>query len=210
VASSVGAVPRCERPQDGRIVGALGKRDGFSNVPALDGLRAVAILLVAGHHTPRGKTFPFNHGWIGVDVFFTLSGHLITFLLVSERRRTGGVHFGKFYLRRFTRIVPALFASPPMTSIGRLSYSIYPLHMTAFSWYAQLRPGIEALTSSLGLAHARGLALVHVGLEIGLALACAAASHYLLERPFLRLKDRFQARALAPSAATAVGPAVPS
>jgi peptidoglycan/LPS O-acetylase OafA/YrhL len=72
--------------------------------PELDGLRGVAILLVLLIHTlgqPRG-------GLLGVDVFFTLSGFLITTLLLEEWRARASISLGQFYLRRFFRLFPAL------------------------------------------------------------------------------------------------------
>lgn len=71
--------------------------------PALDGLRAIAILLVLGCHTDVLKG-----GWIGVDVFFVLSGYLITNILLRELRETGSVDLGAFYTRRAFRLLPAL------------------------------------------------------------------------------------------------------
>src|SRR6185369_2522612 len=49
-------------------------------------------------------------GWLGVDVFFALSGFLITSLLVEERERTGGIALARFYARRALRLLPALVA----------------------------------------------------------------------------------------------------
>jgi len=69
----------------------------------IEGLRGVAVLLVVlGHLTgwPRG-------GFVGVDVFFVISGFLITGLLVSEHERTGRVSLRGFYLRRVRRLLPA-------------------------------------------------------------------------------------------------------
>ena len=69
----------------------------------IEGLRGVAVLLVVfGHVTgwPRG-------GFIGVDVFFVISGYLITGLLVSERERTGRISIRGFYARRARRLLPA-------------------------------------------------------------------------------------------------------
>jgi peptidoglycan/LPS O-acetylase OafA/YrhL len=73
--------------------------------PALDGLRAVAILLVLGCHTAG---FALPGGWLGVDVFFTLSGYLITSILLREISATGSVALIDFYTRRAFRLLPAL------------------------------------------------------------------------------------------------------
>lgn len=73
--------------------------------PDIEGLRAVAILLVVGAHAD----VPWlAGGFIGVDVFFVLSGYLITRLLTDELTRTGRVQFARFYARRFRRLLPAL------------------------------------------------------------------------------------------------------
>lgn len=77
---------------------------------ALDGIRAISIVLVVGLHSPLLNTFPFNRGWIGVDVFFVLSGYLITTLLLREKAKRGTVSLKHFYLRRALRILPALYA----------------------------------------------------------------------------------------------------
>jgi peptidoglycan/LPS O-acetylase OafA/YrhL len=71
--------------------------------PALDGLRAIAVLIVLTHHS-----WLLPGGWIGVDVFFVLSGYLITSILDEELCRTGIIRFGNFYLRRALRLTPAL------------------------------------------------------------------------------------------------------
>ena len=82
--------------------------------PALDGMRGVAVLLVVAYHgeralAPRG-------GAIGVTMFFTLSGFLITTLLLLERERTGRIGLGRFYWRRALRLLPALVALVVVTS----------------------------------------------------------------------------------------------
>jgi peptidoglycan/LPS O-acetylase OafA/YrhL len=71
----------------------------------LDGLRGLAILLVLAGHL---KLIP--GGFLGVDVFFVLSGFLITNLLVEEWQRRRSIHLGRFYLRRGLRLLPAFFA----------------------------------------------------------------------------------------------------
>jgi peptidoglycan/LPS O-acetylase OafA/YrhL len=73
--------------------------------PALDGLRAFAIILVILTHSYR-QAFP--GAWIGVDVFFVLSGYLITSILTKEIRETGRISWGNFYARRVLRLTPAL------------------------------------------------------------------------------------------------------
>jgi peptidoglycan/LPS O-acetylase OafA/YrhL len=75
--------------------------------PSLDGLRAFAVLLVFGVHT-HPRLVPA--GSIGVDIFFVLSGFLITTLLVEELDRRGRISIGRFYIRRALRLLPALFA----------------------------------------------------------------------------------------------------
>jgi len=72
----------------------------------VDGLRALAVLAVIFYHAGVPG---FHGGYVGVDVFFVISGFLITKLLVSPRDTTPGLHFGNFYLRRARRILPALF-----------------------------------------------------------------------------------------------------
>jgi len=72
---------------------------------ALDGLRTVAILAVMLYHL---HVPGFEGGFIGVTVFFVLSGFLITTLLLGEHRRTGRIRLGTFWLKRMLRLYPAL------------------------------------------------------------------------------------------------------
>ncbi|HUH07103.1 MAG TPA: acyltransferase, partial [Egibacteraceae bacterium] len=69
----------------------------------IDGLRAVSLLLVIGFHSGLGL---FAGGYVGVDVFFVLSGYLITGLLVKEHQRTGRISLTDFYARRIRRLLP--------------------------------------------------------------------------------------------------------
>lgn len=71
----------------------------------IEGLRALAVLLVVGVHA--GVPW-LSGGFVGVDIFFVLSGFLITGLIVQEVTRTGQLRFIDFYLRRFRRLLPAL------------------------------------------------------------------------------------------------------
>jgi peptidoglycan/LPS O-acetylase OafA/YrhL len=74
--------------------------------PVLDGLRGVAILLVLGVNSLMGF---LPGGFVGVDIFFVLSGFLITTLLVEEWTRSGTISLKRFYARRALRLLPALF-----------------------------------------------------------------------------------------------------
>lgn len=83
-------------------------------LPELDGLRFIAFLLVFVHNAPPISTSKLwtalhEYGWIGVDLFFCLSGFLITKLLVTEREQTGEINIRNFYIRRILRIWPLYF-----------------------------------------------------------------------------------------------------
>jgi peptidoglycan/LPS O-acetylase OafA/YrhL len=86
----------------------------------IQGLRALAVLLVILDHAKIG---PFHGGFIGVDVFFVISGFLITGLLVSEAERTGRVSLLGFYARRARRILPAA----TVVIIATVGFAIYYL-----------------------------------------------------------------------------------
>ncbi|MBA2402361.1 MAG: acyltransferase [Bradyrhizobium sp.] len=77
----------------------------FRYNPSLDGLRAIAVVLVISDHCGVPV---FDQGYFGVDLFFVLSGFLITRLLVDEIDATGRVDVQRFYLRRLLRLTPPL------------------------------------------------------------------------------------------------------
>jgi hypothetical protein len=77
----------------------------LTQLPSLDGLRGIAILAVMLNNA---RYLP--GGFLGVDIFFVLSGFLITALLLQEWQRTGTIRLGAFYARRAHRLLPALFA----------------------------------------------------------------------------------------------------
>lgn len=83
----------------------LGEVLSRSRLPALDGLRAIAVLTVIIYHFG----FTAVPGDLGVSAFFVLSGFLITWLLLRELSQTGGISPGKFYVRRMLRIAPAYY-----------------------------------------------------------------------------------------------------
>ncbi len=88
-------------------------------IKGYDSLRAVSILLVLFSHLGLYGLLPENDyikdrvwsiisGTTGVQIFFTLSGFLITKILISEKNKFGNIHFKNFYIRRFLRLLPPL------------------------------------------------------------------------------------------------------
>jgi peptidoglycan/LPS O-acetylase OafA/YrhL len=118
-------------------------------VPALDGLRGVAVLLVMASHVRYAVPetfagFNFNEkvqgGFLGVDLFFVLSGFLITALLLREQGDRGAVRFGSFYGRRALRLLPAL-------------YVLLAAH-ALYAWVAGLSWENEVMTTKWALVYA--------------------------------------------------------
>ena len=85
-------------------------------LPSLDGLRAVSICLVLLWHmhsqgaVPGTNFFSYYYGTLGVQIFFVISGFLITWLLLDEEDKTGSVSLKSFYVRRGLRIIPVQIA----------------------------------------------------------------------------------------------------
>ncbi len=98
------------------------------NIPALDVLRSVAVLLVFTMHfahwnsaSARVTNFPFiSLGWTGVDLFFVLSGLLIGRQLWKELKQTGGIKIGRFLVRRGLRIWPLYFTFAALVTIEEI------------------------------------------------------------------------------------------
>ena len=86
--------------------------------PGLDGLRAIAVLAVLGYH---GGVSWLRGGFLGVDVFFVLSGYLITTLLLVEFGRSGRIALASFWIRRARRLLPAL----ALVFIGIAAYAAF-------------------------------------------------------------------------------------
>lgn len=81
--------------------------------PDIQGLRAIAVLMVVAFHAG----LPVPGGFVGVDVFFVISGFVITAMLHREWHQTGRMRFGRFYLRRFMRLTPALALTVTVTML---------------------------------------------------------------------------------------------
>ena len=88
---------------------------GFSHLPVLDGVRALAVGIVFVAHCGFESLIP---GGLGVTIFFFLSGYLITSLLRSEVAQTGRVQLGAFYLRRTLRIWPPLYITLALSALA--------------------------------------------------------------------------------------------
>jgi peptidoglycan/LPS O-acetylase OafA/YrhL len=120
-------------------------RDRFY-LPGLDGVRAVAILLVLGQHAP---TRPLIDGFVGVTVFFCLSGFLITTLLIRELH-TGTIDVRAFYRRRVARLCPALVTVVAVTTVVLLiSRRAFPdpVHLSAGQIFAPAGAAVVYATS---------------------------------------------------------------
>jgi peptidoglycan/LPS O-acetylase OafA/YrhL len=105
--------------------GVLQPRKSARSIPSLDGLRAISIGLVIVSHAVGTRGFPSfiprvltDHGTLGVQVFFVISGFLITTLLMEERANTGGISLRLFYARRTLRIFPPFYVFLAVIAAG--------------------------------------------------------------------------------------------
>lgn len=138
----VAPVPRAARLATARAADRIRREGRRPGIHALDGLRALAVALVLADH---GGIPGASGGFIGVDLFFVLSGFLITALLIDELARTGRIDLAGFWIRRGRRLLPALVLMvltvaavhelfPPEAVAGLRDDAI-----AAFSWMANWR-----------------------------------------------------------------------
>jgi peptidoglycan/LPS O-acetylase OafA/YrhL len=136
--------------------------------PEIDGLRAVAVLSVLLFHAGIAG---FSGGYVGVDVFFVISGFLITRLIVNEIGQTGRFDFFRFYTRRARRLLPASFTTFAVSTVlalmllspeslerfaGSLIYAVLSLSNFFFWWEADY---FDVAASSKPLLHTWSLAV---------------------------------------------------
>lgn len=114
--------------------------------PEIEGLRALAVSFVVAYHA---RIPGFSGGFVGVDIFFVISGYLISGLLIEEHRKRGRIDFVRFYARRARRLLPAAFLMISITLIAA-NFIVSPLE------YKELgKSGFFAAlsTSNLWFAH---------------------------------------------------------
>ena len=141
---------------------------GDDRITALDGLRAVALLIIMGFHFGVGW---LQGGFFSLDIFYVLSGYLITGLLLSEHRKRNGIRLGAFWLRRARRLLPALlvvlaavtlyvrFVAPPglypefrMSALSALFYFSNWWQIAASGNYFVANGAVSPLTHTWSLA----------------------------------------------------------
>ena len=108
----------------------MSRRLGY--LPALDGLRAIAVTSVLLYHLDVGWA---KGGFLGVDLFFVISGFLITTLLLRERDDTGRIGLGSFWTRRFKRLVPPLVVMTVVTIAAMRLWGL-PQQLASVRWDA--------------------------------------------------------------------------
>jgi peptidoglycan/LPS O-acetylase OafA/YrhL len=110
---------------------------GFGYQPALDGLRAIAVFGVLVYHA-FGETATLGRGgFLGVDIFFVLSGYLITSLLLAEHERSGRIALPSFWARRARRLLPAV-------ALTMVLVAVYAVTLAPESTREAIRPNVFA------------------------------------------------------------------
>lgn len=100
-------------------------------MPGIDGLRAIAVVAVLLYHA----SIPFMAGgFLGVEVFFVISGYLITRLLLSEWQASGTINLGRFWLRRARRLLPAVYVL--ILAVLLFAVLVLPEEVAALRWDA--------------------------------------------------------------------------
>lgn len=147
---------------DGAASQSLLERGGGHQRADIQGMRAIAVLLVVAYHA----NLPISGGYVGVDVFFVISGYVITRMLTREWDTSQRIGLGKFYMRRAARLLPSLglvlattaiasrFLESPLsgqqsTATGIRSSSLFSANFH-FLWHSR---GYFAKTESIPVLH---------------------------------------------------------
>ena len=136
-------------------------------MPGLDGMRALAVVTVMIYHANSDWLMG---GFLGVEVFFVISGYLITLLLISEHERDHGVNMKQFWIRRARRLLPALFvmlfaltlwtALFERSTLGKLRGDIVAALSYGSNWYqVYTGQGYSAANDFAPLRHLWSLAV---------------------------------------------------
>lgn len=141
--------------------------------PDIQGLRAVAVLAVVAFHAG----LPLPGGFVGVDIFFVISGFVITQMLQREWMRSGHISLGRFYARRFRRLVPALALMVTVTA-GAALVLLPPLQ-------------IAQVTASTGVGAMLVMANAIIALSTDGYFEPAAESNPLLQTWSLSVEEQF-------------------
>jgi peptidoglycan/LPS O-acetylase OafA/YrhL len=156
---------------------------GPRRIPSLDGLRALSISLVILSHLLGTRGFPLGEralgaagdiGYLGVRVFFVISGYLITSLLLKEHGKTGTVSLGGFYTRRAFRIFPAFYAFILAMAVADIAGAVM----------LNQRDVLHALTYTMNYHYVRSWELGHIwSLSIEEQFYMLWPALFLLARP---------------------------
>jgi len=159
---------------DGRLAGpAIAPGERSSRRPDIQGLRAIAVGLVVAFHAG----LPIPGGFVGVDVFFVISGFVITAMLMRQKEVSGRVRFASFYGRRFLRLTPALALLVTVVACASL--------------VLQGPFGAQQTTASTGLGAMLLMANVVVSHASGDYFADAATTNPLLNTWSLSVEEQF-------------------
>ncbi|MEY4136744.1 MAG: hypothetical protein RL205_872 [Actinomycetota bacterium] len=149
----------------------MGERS--SRRPDIQGLRALAVTLVVLFHA----RLPVSGGFTGVDVFFAISGFVITAMLLRQRAQTGRIAMGTFYFRRFLRLTPALALVVGVVAIG--------------SFFLQGPYGDQQTTAATGIGALLLSANFVIGHAAGDYFAAGAVHNPLLNTWSLSVEEQF-------------------
>ena len=120
----------------------MNRQQSLRYLPGLDGLRAVAVIAVILYHANKSWV---SGGFLGVEVFFVISGYLITMLLINESQENGKINFRAFWMRRARRLLPALWtlligvttycALFERDTLGNLRGDVVAAFVYGFNWF---------------------------------------------------------------------------